>query len=97
MSSYHPLIWFQHPQLHRSSRPTRFPGIESLEELTPGNPIERDMIYGESFAHDIADIENSGFAAISLGNTGNQKLLVTYDGQPENEVPSKNAELNCTI
>ena len=74
--------------------PHDFPGLNLLEELTSGNPIERDTIYGESFAHDIADIENPQASLLYRWVIqGNQKLLVTYDGQPgKMKFPPKNAE-----
>ena len=79
--------------------PHDFPGLNLLEELTSGNPIKRDTIYGESFAHDIADIENPQASLLYRWVIqGNQKLLVTYDGQPgKMKFPPKMPSLNCTI
>ena len=38
--------------------PDGFPRLNRLPELKSVEAIERDTIFGESFAHDIADIEN---------------------------------------
>ena len=44
--------------------------------------IERDTIFGESFAHDIADIENpQASLRYRWVIKGNHKLLLTYDGR----------------
>ena len=37
--------------------PDDLPGLNLLPNLKTGDPIERDTIFGEQFAHDIADIE----------------------------------------
>ncbi|MEL6108882.1 MAG: sulfatase-like hydrolase/transferase, partial [Planctomycetota bacterium] len=38
--------------------PDGLPGMNLMESLTKKQPIDRERIFGESFAHDIADIEN---------------------------------------
>ncbi len=61
--------------------PHDFPGLNLLPELKSGDAIERDTIFGESFAHDIADIENPQASLLYRWVIrGYDKLLLTYDG-----------------
>ncbi len=64
-----------------ASVPTNLPGLNLLPSLQDGTPIARDTIFGESFAHDIADIQNPQasllFRWVIKDHT---KLLLTYDG-----------------
>ncbi|NRB74893.1 MAG: sulfatase-like hydrolase/transferase, partial [Verrucomicrobiales bacterium] len=63
--------------------PHDFPGLNLLPELESGDTIDRDTLYGESFAHDIADIENPQASLLYRWVIkGNDKLLLTYDGAP---------------
>lgn len=63
--------------------PHLFPGLNLLEELKSGEKIERDTIFGESFAHDVADIENPQASLLYRWVIKeNHKLLLTYDGRP---------------
>lgn len=63
--------------------PHDFPGLNLLPELESGDAIDRDTLYGESFAHDIADIENPQASLLYRWVIkGNDKLLLTYDGAP---------------
>ena len=63
--------------------PHDFPGISLLPELKSGEAIQRDTLFGESFAHDIADIENPQASLLYRWViNGNDKLLLTYDGAP---------------
>lgn len=63
--------------------PHDFPGLNLLSELKSGDAIDRDTIYGESFAHDIADIENPQASLLYRWVIkGHDKLLLTYDGAP---------------
>jgi uncharacterized sulfatase len=63
--------------------PHDFPGLNLLTQLKSGDAIERDTIYGESFAHDIADIENPQASLLYRWVIrGHDKLLLTYDGAP---------------
>lgn len=62
--------------------PNGLPGLNLLPELQSGNAIERDTIFGESFAHDIADIENPEASLLfRWAIRGKWKLLLTYDGE----------------
>ena len=63
--------------------PDNLPGLNLLPKLKSGDPIERDTIFGESFAHDIADIENPEASLLYRWVIqGHDKLLLTYDGRP---------------
>ncbi|MEM1294569.1 MAG: sulfatase-like hydrolase/transferase, partial [Verrucomicrobiota bacterium] len=63
--------------------PHDFPGLDLLPELTSGDTIDRDTLFGESFAHDIADIENPQASLLYRWVIqGYDKLLLSYDGNP---------------
>lgn len=63
--------------------PHEFPGLNLLAQLKSGNAIKRDTLFGESFAHDIADIENPQASLLYRWViNGHDKLLLTYDGRP---------------
>lgn len=63
--------------------PKNLPGINVLPYLRNDKAMERDAIYGESFAHDIADIENPEASLLYRWVIrGQYKLLLTYDGNP---------------
>ncbi|QXD26155.1 sulfatase [Opitutia bacterium ISCC 51] len=58
------------------------PGLNLLPSMEEGSPIKRDAIFGESFAHDVADIENPETSLIFRWCIqGDWKLLLTYDGE----------------
>ncbi len=62
--------------------PNALPGLNLLPNLIEGTPIPRDTIFGESFAHDIADIEKPEASLLFRWCIeGNWKLLLTYDGE----------------
>lgn len=62
--------------------PSGLPGLNILPELENGNSIDRPRIFGESFAHDIADIEKPEASLLFRWCIeGNWKLLLTYDGE----------------
>ena len=63
--------------------PDNLPGLNLLPNLLDATPIERDTIFGESFAHDIADIKNPEASLLYRWVIqGDYKLLLTYDGNP---------------
>jgi uncharacterized sulfatase len=62
--------------------PEGLPGINLLNNLKTERPVKRKRIFGESFAHDIADIENSEDSLLFRWTIeGKWKLLLTYDGE----------------
>ena len=74
--------------------PHKFPGLNLLPELKSGEAIERNTLFGESFAHDIADIENPQASLLYRWVIrGHDKLLLTYDGAPgKMKYPPKSGE-----
>jgi uncharacterized sulfatase len=62
--------------------PEGLPGLNLMPNLTTGKTIDRDIIFGESFAHDIADVENPEASLLfRWAIKGKWKLLLTYDGE----------------
>lgn len=62
--------------------PERLPGLNLLPHLIDGKTIARDTIFGESFAHDIADIGNPEASLLFRWVIqGDHKLILTYDGR----------------
>tara|TARA_B100001027_G_scaffold215525_1_gene189669 strand:+ start:4563 stop:5918 length:1356 start_codon:yes stop_codon:yes gene_type:complete len=62
--------------------PKNLPGLNLLENLKIEKPIKRNGILGESFAHDIADVENPEESLLFRWTIeGKWKLLLTYDGE----------------
>ncbi|MBL6705129.1 MAG: hypothetical protein ISQ06_03390 [Planctomycetaceae bacterium] len=77
-----------------ATAPHDFPGLNLLPELKSGRAIERDALFGESFAHDIADIQNPQASLLYRWVIrGHDKLLLTYDGAPgKMKYPPQSAE-----
>ncbi len=62
--------------------PEGLPGLNLMPPLRQQTPIERQRIFGESFAHDIADLENPEASLLFRWCIEDQwKLLLTYDGE----------------
>ena len=62
--------------------PAGLPGLNLLPNLETGKPIDRDRIFGESFAHDIADIEKPEDSLLFRWViVAGWKLILTYDGR----------------
>ena len=62
--------------------PAGLPGLNLLENLDAGIPIQREMIFGENLAHNIADIEDpEASLTFRWVIAGKWKLLLTYDGE----------------
>jgi len=62
--------------------PERLPGLNLMPNLVNRTPIDRERIFGESFAHDIADLENPEASLLFRWCIeGRWKLLLTYDGE----------------
>ncbi len=61
--------------------PANLPGYDLLPALKAGDPSPRKVVYGETFAHDIADIEDPEASLVYRWVIdGKWKLLLTYDG-----------------
>jgi arylsulfatase A-like enzyme len=66
----------------RARTPEALPGLNLLENLKTEKTIKRKRIFGETFAHDIADTENPEESLIFRWTIeGKWKLLLTYDGE----------------
>ena len=53
-----------------------------MPSLKSGHPLARKQIFGEGFAHDIADIENPEASLLYRWTIRDEwKLLLTYDGE----------------
>ncbi|QDT04745.1 Arylsulfatase [Rubripirellula lacrimiformis] len=62
--------------------PADLPGLNLIPNLSSGDAIDRKQIFGESFAHDIADIEDPEASMLFRWVIeDNWKLLLTYDGE----------------
>ncbi|CAN5250883.1 sulfatase [soil metagenome] len=62
--------------------PPNLPGLDLLPILKSGEPTPREHVFGEAFAHDIADIENPEASLLNRWVIeGKWKLLLTYDGK----------------
>ena len=62
--------------------PKNLPGLDLTRALCEGKAIKREAIFGESFAHDIADIEKPEDSLLFRWVIeGAFKLLLTYDGR----------------
>ena len=63
-------------------QPEGLPGLNLWSELQSQKPIEREAIFGESFAHDIADLNKPEASLLFRWCIeGKWKLLLTYDGE----------------
>jgi uncharacterized sulfatase len=61
--------------------PAEMPGVNLLD-VTRGRALDRDAVFGEGFAHDIADIDDPGKSLLYRWCVeGRFKLLLTDDGQ----------------
>jgi arylsulfatase A-like enzyme len=62
--------------------PEELPGFNLLPALKSGEPTPRCDVFGESFAHDVADIDNPEESLLYRWVIeGRWKLLLTYDGR----------------
>jgi uncharacterized sulfatase len=61
--------------------PANLPGLDLLPLVRDGKPLARDTIFGEGFAHDIANLEKPEASLLyRWAIEGKWKLLLTYDG-----------------
>ena len=62
--------------------PADLPGLNLLGNLESGAKVKRERIFGEGFAHDIADIDDPEASLLYRWVIqGKWKLLLTYDGE----------------
>ncbi len=62
--------------------PEGLPGMDLSPYLSTGEAIPRNAIFGESFAHDVADLENPDATLLYRWCIkGRWKLLLTFDGE----------------
>ncbi len=62
--------------------PKNLPGVDLLPLATGEKKLKRKYIFGESFAHDVADVDNPQTSLLYRWVIhGKWKLLLTYDGQ----------------
>jgi len=61
--------------------PEAMPGYDLVPILESGEPTPREQVFGESFAHDIADLDDPEASLLYRWIVEDQwKLLLTYDG-----------------
>ena len=71
--------------------PAHLPGYNLLPILKSGAPTPRDIVFGETFAHDVADIERPEATLVHRwAIEGKWKLLLTYDGEVSARYASAN-------
>lgn len=71
--------------------PSKLPGLNLLPVLRSGKPTPRDTVFGETFAHDVADIDNPEASLVYRWIIkGKWKLLLTYDGAVSKRYASAN-------
>ncbi len=71
--------------------PPNVPGLNLLPVLKAGRPTPRERAFGETFAHDIADLDRPEASLVYRWVVeGKWKLLLTYDG----EVSARYADSN---
>lgn len=62
--------------------PEGLPGLNLWQQMLHAEPIEREAIFGEGFAHDIANIHQPEASLLYRWTIeGQWKLLLTYDGE----------------
>jgi len=71
--------------------PANLPGNNLLPILKSGRPTPRDTVFGETFAHDIPNIEKPEASLVYRWVIeGKWKLLLTYDGEVSARYASSN-------
>jgi len=62
--------------------PEGLPGLNLMDSLKEEKPVNRKGIFGETFAHDVTDVENPEASLVFRWTIeGKWKLLLTYDGE----------------
>jgi uncharacterized sulfatase len=60
--------------------PANLPGLDLLPLVRDGKPLERDILFGEGFAHDVADLDCPEMSLLyRWAIQGSWKLILTYD------------------
>ena len=77
--------------------PKGLPGLNLKANLLQQRPIERSIIFGEGFAHDIADIDSPEAIPCTDGVEGKWKLLLTYDGEVNRRLITPSRNQNTTV
>lgn len=71
--------------------PARLPGLNLLPVLRAGTPTPRERVFGETFAHDVANIDRPEDSLVYRWVVeGKWKLLLTYDGAVSARYASSN-------
>ncbi len=71
--------------------PKNLPGFNLLPVLKSGQPTPRDIAFGETFAHDVANIDRPADSLVYRWVIqGKWKLLLTYDGAVSARYASSN-------
>ncbi len=71
--------------------PKELPGLNLLPILKSGAPTPRDTVFGETFAHDIANLDRPADSLVYRWVIeGKWKLLLTYDGAVSARYASSN-------
>jgi arylsulfatase A-like enzyme len=71
--------------------PARLPGLNLLPVLQAGAPTPRERVFGETFAHDVANIDRPEDSLVYRWVVeGKWKLLLTYDGAVSARYASSN-------
>lgn len=71
--------------------PKTLPGYNLLPVLKSGQPTPRDIAFGETFAHDVANIDRPADSLVyRWAIQGKWKLLLTYDGAVSARYASSN-------
>ncbi|MEY3608266.1 MAG: hypothetical protein RLZZ447_1054 [Verrucomicrobiota bacterium] len=74
-----------------ATAPSGLPGYNLLPILRSGAPTPRQEVFGETFAHDIADLERPAASLVYRWVIeGRWKLLLTYDGAVSARYASSN-------
>jgi uncharacterized sulfatase len=61
--------------------PKGLPGLDLLSLVRDKKPLERDSVFGEGFAHDVANLEDPEETLLYRWTIqGKWKLILTYDG-----------------
>jgi uncharacterized sulfatase len=62
--------------------PAELPGRNLYPDMRQQSPIDRDTLFGEGFAHDMADIDDVESSLLYRWVIdGNWKLILSYDGE----------------